>query len=239
MRKFDVFLVLAAIGVATTFTMNDALAQSSLGIGRGEQAIPTGGFFEGFFNWVRSQQADFHQDIRKILVDMRKDGTHFWSLILLCFAYGVFHAVGPGHGKVVISSYMLANEVAARRGIFLSFTASIMQGVTAVLAITVFMFALRGTGVKSGELTFGLEIASYVGVMAVGLWLLWRKIFRKSHTHSHAHDHAHSGHGDTCDHCGHSHAPDPKTLEGTFGLREAWSAILAVGLRPCTDCKNS
>ena len=51
-----------------------------------------------------------------------------WLLVGLSFAYGVFHAAGPGHGKAVISSYMLANEVALRRGIMLSFVSAFLQG---------------------------------------------------------------------------------------------------------------
>ena len=222
----------------------DAFAQSSLGIGRNEQQIPTGGLFSGFFEWVRIQQAEFHQSIREILVSMRKDGAHFWALVSICFLYGVFHAIGPGHGKVVISSYMLANEVAVRRGILVSMAASIAQGLTAVLVISLFVVALRGTGIKTGELAYTLEVASYVGVMLVGLWLLRRKLFG-GHTHSHHdhhdghnnvhHHHGHShDHGEACDNCGHSHMPEPETLLGKFGPREAWTAVLAVGLRPCT-----
>ena len=49
-------------------------------------------------------------------------------------------------------------------------------------------------------------------------------------------DHGHShGPGEVCDTCGHAHAPDPSMLKGDrFALREAWSAIIAVGLRPCS-----
>ncbi|MDJ0613325.1 MAG: nickel/cobalt transporter [Rhizobiaceae bacterium] len=241
---FSVFIV-SAVWVA-----GEAMAQSSLGIGRNEQQLPTGGLFAGFFDWVRIQQAAFHQSIREILLSMRNEGSHFWALIWICFLYGVFHAIGPGHGKVVISSYMVANEVAVRRGIAISMAASVLQGLTAVVAISFFVIALRGSGIKTGDMAYGLEVASYVGVMVVGLWLLWRKLFRKSHSHSHDHghdhhhhdhdhghnhhDHEHVGHGEVCDHCGHSHIPEPETLTGKFGIREAWTAILAVGLRPCT-----
>ncbi len=222
----------------------EAFAQSSLGIGRNEQQIPTGGFASGFFDWVRTQQAAFHQSIREILVSMKREGAHFWALVWICFLYGVFHAVGPGHGKVVISSYMVANEVAVRRGFIVSMAAAFMQGLTAVLVISFFILALRGSGIKSGDLAYWMEVASYVGVMLVGIWLLWRKLFAKpkvhahdhqhSHSHGHHHDHEHQGHGDVCDHCGHSHMPEPETLMGKFGLKEAWTAVLAVGLRPCT-----
>lgn len=258
-------LILAGCALLTMDA--DALAQSSLGIGRNEQTLPTGGFFEGFFRWVREEQAAFQQEIRGLLVAMRNDGAYTWSLVGFCFLYGVFHAIGPGHGKVVISSYMVANEVALRRGVVLSLMASFLQGMTAIIAISFFLIALRGSGIKTGDLAYGLEVTSYIGVMGVGLWLIWRKLFKgkpahqhahahahghdhphthdhdhhhhghnhsQNHSHGHAHDHDHLGHSDVCDHCGHSHVPDPKMLEGSFGLREAWTAILAVGLRPCT-----
>ncbi|MEM7291531.1 MAG: nickel/cobalt transporter [Pseudomonadota bacterium] len=215
--------------------------------------------------------------MRELLVGMKKGGAHFWSLIWICFLYGVFHAVGPGHGKVVISSYMFANDIAMRRGVIISMLASLMQGLTAISAIGFFVLALRGSGIRTGDLAYGLEIASYVGIMVLGVWLLWRKLLGNKHRHhhnhaqnhapkhnheyglvhahayanahnhhhdTHVHEHAHShddshghlhiNHDDVCDHCGHSHAPDPNSLEGRFGVREAWSAVLAVGLRPCT-----
>jgi ABC-type nickel/cobalt efflux system permease component RcnA len=56
--------------------------------------------------------------------------------------------------------------------------------------------------------------------------------------HSHArvahHDHAHD-HGHVHDeHCGHSHGPDPSELAGPGGWRRGFSAIFAVGIRPCS-----
>lgn len=256
-------VLIACLGAIalTLLIVPEGFAQSSLGIGRNEQTLPTGGFFEGFFNWVRNQQAAFHGTMRATLVDMRSGAGSVWPLVWVCFLYGVFHAIGPGHGKVVISSYMVANDVALRRGVAISMASALMQGVTAVVAISLFVVVLRGSGLKTGDMAYGLEVASYIGVMLVGLWLLWRKTIGlkkavpehahthetshshnhdhddthgHTHGHSHAHDHDHHGHGDVCDHCGHAHAPDPKNLTGAFGLREAWAAILAVGLRPCT-----
>jgi ABC-type nickel/cobalt efflux system permease component RcnA len=60
-----------------------------------------------------------------------------------------------------------------------------------------------------------------------------------SHAHAHAHSHAHHHHthaaDEVCETCGHSHAPDPKALAGDhFDWRTAWSAVAAVGIRPCS-----
>ncbi|MCB1429347.1 MAG: nickel/cobalt transporter, partial [Nitratireductor sp.] len=176
------------------------------------------------------------------LKGMRQDGNHVWWLIGLSLAYGVFHAAGPGHGKAVISSYMIANEVAARRGIMLSFTSAFAQAISAIVLVSAFVLILRGTGLRQSDATAWLEIASYGSVTALGAWLLWSKLFGRGHhhvhgdAHDHPHDHSHDhdhGHVHDAD-CSHSHAPDPGQLGGKLGLRQAWSAILAVGLRPCS-----
>jgi ABC-type nickel/cobalt efflux system permease component RcnA len=190
------------------------------------------------------------------------------------FAYGVFHAAGPGHGKAVISSYMVANEVELRRGVLLSFISALLQGVTAILVMSTIFLFLRGTAITMTNATWALEILSYLLVTLFGAWLLFRKIGalasarrptpalaggpamdlaesspsgHAEHHHRHAlghshHDHGHihrHGHshaaGEFCAECGHSHAPDPARLGGAeFDWRAAWSAIMAVGLRPCT-----
>ena len=241
-------LVLALAGLCVAAGMAHA---NSLGLGASEQAIPPEGMFASVLLWLQDQQADFYRLLTGELKDMRTDGSHVFALAGLSFAYGIFHAAGPGHGKAVISSYMLANEIAARRGIILAFASAFLQALTAIAVIAALSLVLRGVGIRMADATWWLEVASFAGVTALGAWLLWRKIFGGGHDHSHArhaHDHGHGDHGHghhAHDHhghdhvhdesCGHLHAPDPKTLgKKNFGLRQAWSAILAVGLRPCS-----
>ena len=236
----------AMAGIILCLFETAALAQSSLGIGRSEQAIRPEGMFSGLLFWIQQQQQAFYKSMTSALSAMKTDPAKLWLLVGLSFLYGIFHAAGPGHGKAVISSYMLANEVAARRGILLSFISAMLQGVTAIVAIGILLLLLRGSGIKSGDLSGFLEVSSYFLVMLLGVYLLWRKIGgylrsdkksqRADHGHSHNHDHKHehSHAHDVCDSCGHSHAADPRQLEGDMGLREALSAIFAVGIRPCT-----
>lgn len=237
---------------------SEVLAQNSLGVGNSEQAIKPQGMFAEVLFWIQQQQQTFYKAMTESLKSIRDDGDAAWYLIGLSFAYGIFHAAGPGHGKAVISSYMLANEVAAKRGIVLSFASALLQGLTAVVVISAIMLFLRGTGIKTNNLAGSLEITSYFLVMMLGVYLIWTKVFKKKmahahahnhnhdHNHDHAHDHNHNHahsheahpdphhvHSDDCG-CGHSHAADPKMLEGDIGMKEALSAILAVGLRPCS-----
>ena len=108
--------VVIAAAAITLLAAGAAMAQSSLGIGAAEPAITPTGPLAGTLQWINTQQQAFYRTLTGALKAMREDGSRLWVLIGLSFAYGVFHAAGPGHGKAVISSYMLANEVALRRG---------------------------------------------------------------------------------------------------------------------------
>ena len=289
-----VFGVLALTYVLSHF-LGHAHAQSSLGIGTNEAIVPSTGLFSEWLNWINLQQQGFYRSLTGALKGMREDGGGIWLLVGLSFAYGVFHAAGPGHGKAVISSYMLANEVALRRGIMLSFVSAFLQAITAILVMALVFLVLRGTSVSMTDATWFLEVASYLLITLFGAWLLWQKAGPRltglfggnqahslsaahahshshadhshSHTHSHAahahglshaeaHAHSHTGHdhqhghahahnhghshhnhiaGEVCETCGHSHAPDPAMLSGDrFSWKTAWSAVAAVGLRPCS-----
>ena len=248
----DAGRLIAAAFLLTVFSATVAAAQSPLGIGTAEPSIRTTGFLGGFFSWVNMEQQGFYRMLTDALKDMRENPWQLWSLIGLSFTYGVFHAAGPGHGKAVISSYMIANETELKRGVLLSFLSSILQGVVAILLIGAVYLVLRGSSISMTNATRALEIASYALIAAFGGWLVFRKLRSMlrpapapatmhaddvhAHEHHHHHDHHHGhGPGEVCATCGHAHAPDPALLKGDrFALSEAWSAIVAVGLRPCS-----
>ncbi|MBO6637535.1 MAG: nickel/cobalt transporter [Roseitalea sp.] len=230
--------VLAALVAAA----GTAAAQSSLGIGVAEQApASNSGLFGGFFAWVALQQSAFYEAMRAALTTMRDGGSGAPVLVGLSFLYGILHAAGPGHGKVVISSYMLANETALRRGIALSFAASLVQALSAIVIVGLGFLVLRQLAVSQTDTTRFFEIASYSLVIALGLWLLVRKAraLRPAAPRPAAlsaaavHDHHHAP-GEVCATCGHAHMPMPDQVAGPMKLRDAAAVVLSVGLRPCT-----
>ncbi len=248
-------LGLLTLAAAVIATAGLAHAASPLGIGSAEPGFNTSGTFGSLFGWINAQQQGFYRLMTGALKDMRDNPWAASTLVGLSFAYGVFHAAGPGHGKAVISSYMLANEVELKRGVLLSFLSSILQGVVAILLVGAAYLFLRGTTVSMTDATRALETGSYALIALFGAWLLFKKLrpaerrasalgaqaveVHGTHDHHHHHDHGHHHHlhhaGEICSTCGHAHAPDPSLLQGErFALREAWSAIVAVGLRPCS-----
>ncbi len=203
---------------------------------------------DGFVGWLLAKQGEFYRALSGALRAGKQDGSALWGLFGLSFAYGIFHAAGPGHGKAVISSYVVANEETWKRGVVLSFASALLQALVAVLIVGIAAALLNATAKTMGEAVRWIEIVSYVLIAALGARLLWTKgrgfiaawraapesAAAQSHAPGHhGHDHHAHGHGHTHDH-GHAHGPEPKDLAGPGGWRRGLSAIVAVGLRPCS-----
>lgn len=176
----------------------------------------------GFFGWVAEQQRNFYQALTAALAALKRDANAFWILGGLSFLYGVFHAAGPGHGKVVISSYVLASERQLRRGVLLSFASAMVQSLVAICFVLVAAAALNLTATAMSDAANWIGIVSYGLVALLGLWLIARKLFGWGHHHHHphppvdlaqkAHTHLHEGadaYGRTLGdpHYGHDHGP--------------------------------
>ncbi len=288
-------LVLALLLISGSIVLVSAppaSAQTSpFGAGR---AVPA----TGIAGWVFAKQAIFYRALSGEIRAAKSDGSALWALMGIAFVYGVFHAAGPGHGKAVISSYLLANDETWRRGVALSFASALVQSLTAVLIVGIAAALLGATAKMMGDAVRAIEIVSYGLIVVVGARLLWVKGWgfvraagalsarrgqglsdaRIHHAddpasgahqhhdhgtssccghqhglppghghHDHAHDHdCNHNHGHGHDHThdddheldvmpwGHAHGPEPQELAGPGGWKRGLSAIVAVGLRPCS-----
>jgi nickel/cobalt transporter (NicO) family protein len=220
-----------------------------------------------------AKQAEFYRQFAGLIRSAKADGSAVWTLLGVSFLYGIFHAAGPGHGKAVISSYVVANDETWKRGVVLAFLSAMVQAVVAVALVGIAAALLGATRRTMDTAVYWIEVVSYGLIAFIGARLLWIKgrgfiaAVRASwsarpaplgaaatahahHAHDHHHDHhrAHAGHahahdpahhhhaaGEACDeHCGHAHAPEPEMLAGPGGWQRGLSAIIAVGLRPCS-----
>ena len=203
-------LTLLAAVLAAGMSAHDALAQTSpLSALRQPPAT-------GLFGWLLAEQALFYRELSGLIRAAKTDGSALWGLIGISFIYGIFHAAGPGHGKAVISSYLLANEETWRRGIALSFASALLQAVTAVLIVAVAAVLIGATAKMMGDTVRVIEIISYVLIVLVGARLLWVKgrAFVKTlramraESGSNATEHTHEAHA----HCAHhDHAHEHQT----------------------------
>jgi len=213
----------------------------------------------GIVGWLLAKQSEFYREMSSTIRAAKSDGSAVWTLLSISFAYGIFHAAGPGHGKAVISSYLVANQETARRGIMLSFASALMQSLVAVLIVGICAWLLNATAKTMCGAEKAIEIASYALIAAFGARLVWTKgggfigalqaprpapALAAGHHHGHDHAHHHHGHdhhhhdpdpGHVHDeHCGHSHGPLPSELAGPGGWQRGLGAIFAVGMRPCS-----
>ncbi len=93
-------LLLALTTLTLLFaSLSIAHAQSPLGIGSAEPSISVGGPLAPFFQWINVHQQSFYRALTGALKAMREDPGALTSLIGLSFAYGVFHAAGPGTAR--------------------------------------------------------------------------------------------------------------------------------------------
>ena len=132
------------------------------------------GFLGGIFGWVLRTQQSLQRDLATSVKSLK--GEHAiagaFMLTALSFIYGVVHAVGPGHGKTIISSYVVANEETVRRGVIISFIAAALQALTAIALVGVLAFALNASGMQINAWSNQLETVSYALIALVGAWLL-------------------------------------------------------------------
>ena len=221
-----------------------ALAQTArhpFAVGASEGAATASGFAGLVLAWL----SKFHVELQAAVRALKSDGSAFWTLALASFAYGVFHAAGPGHGKAVLASYMIASETALRRGLLLAAAAALLQGAVAIAIVGVAAFVFNATAKSMAGAASLIEIASYTAMAALGARLVWTKgralitalgspgssswihgrfscaaMAETSHVHGPA--------------CGHFHAPDPTMLGAGFSWPHALGTVVAAGLRPCS-----
>jgi ABC-type nickel/cobalt efflux system permease component RcnA len=219
------------------------------------------GGFDALVRLAAEAQREFQTGMARILRSLKagEAGT-ILALVTVSFGYGVAHAAGPGHGKLVVGGYGVARRVRLVPLVAIALASGLAQATVAV-AIVAAGLAVLGWGREELALADRwLAPASYGLIGLLGLWIVWRGVahlrpgvpgpledghhHHHEHTHTHAHTHAHAhapAPSGTEDHthahgagCGHAHAPGFDEMARVTSLREAALLIAGVALRPCT-----
>lgn len=197
------------------------------------------GGFDHISAWAADGQRSFQNQMAASLRALRAGQSGAVATLLgVCFAYGFFHAVGPGHGKFLIGGYGVATRVTMLRLSGIALLSSLAQGASAVILVYTGVLLLgltRTQMVDSAEDIFAP--ASYAAIALIGIWLILRglrKYWKMRDAHPYTHDQAHTGHGETCDSCGHRHGPSVEEAENVRSLRDLIMLVGAIAIRPCT-----
>ena len=204
------------------------------------QAAAPSSAIDGMLSWIAAQQRAFHRDLVQAIRGLSGEAGLKAGLWLAgaSFVYGVFHAAGPGHGKAVLSAYLLTHRARLARGVGIGVAASFCQGLSAVVIV----YGLIGlAGWRSPDTALAVswaERVSYLLLLAMGAFLALRASFlladrirhsgassgQAGHDHGHAHD---------CG-CGCAHAPSAGQTARAESWRTALGLVLSIGLRPCS-----
>lgn len=194
--------------------------------------------------WMLEQQQNFYSALRGAIQGLSSlsPWSAAWSLVSLSFLYGVFHAAGPGHGKAVISAWVLATENELRRGLVIAALSALFQALTAIAIVSGLLLFVDSASRMVRDVAGFLESASYLMIAGMGAYLLWSTLRIKSSPAVAAtpefvivnvhHNHLHAE-GEACD-CGHSHGPALSDVKEPLSWWRAVTLAFAVGLRPCT-----
>ena len=171
LRVGSIILAFVAVVVLADGAMAQ-LAHHPFAVGASEGAV---GHQSGFGAWLLGMESRFYLQLTGAVRAAKASTAGALTLIGLSFAYGIFHAAGPGHGKAVITSYMVSNEVALRRGLLISLAAALLQGLVATAIVGIAALVFNATAARMTEASRMIELASYLGIVALGLILVWRK----------------------------------------------------------------
>jgi nickel/cobalt exporter len=209
-------------------------------------------FLEDPVLWMREKQQNFYGRMAGSMRQLKASsaGTAAWTLFFLSFLYGVFHAAGPGHGKAVISGWLLATENELKRGILIAFLSALIQALTAIVVVSALLLFVSGASAMAKDAAQFLESASYLMIGGMGLYLVWTAWSWRFHPHTEqmaaagpqfelvSRPDASLTHGTAIhihdEHCGHAHAPAAADVRGNWSLARAYALSFAVGIRPCS-----
>ena len=151
--------------------------------------------------------------------------------LMLAFAYGVVHALGPGHGKVVVASYFLGRDAQIGRGLMMGLQIAVYHVLSAIVVVALADLVLRQAFGSAPAEVAGVRLTSYGLIALIGATMLAQAV-RRSRLRR-----AGIEVGDDC--CGHGHSHSDRVhVHGSgsrAGVRAQEGALsLGVGIVPCT-----
>lgn len=171
-------------------------------------------------------------------------------------SYGFLHAIGPGHGKVIMVSYLSTHPTKVKTSLMLSISAALLQALVAIVLVSALLFVLETSMREVNSKASYLIDASFVAMILLGLHLAWKSIRdflkqkanAKVHNHEHSHDHSHDEHSHSHEHshdehshshdhacgCGHKHHASPDDIDQAKNLKDYLGIVLSIGIRPCS-----
>src|ERR1700730_15524479 len=165
-----------------------------------------------FFVWLQNTNVGQPDALAKFL---HQQEVARWMIVAawgIAFLLGAAHALTPGHGKTIVAAYLVGSRGTLKHAAFLGAMVTFTHTVSVFLLgmATLFLFQY----VVPENVTRVLGAISGLSIVAIGAWMLYKRLRGAGHTHlhdhhqhehahdrNHPHDHPHHDH----DHSHHAH----------------------------------
>ena len=127
---------------------------------------------EGLLNESIARIKTLFEEIK----DDQKPYSYF-LLLLFAFAYGLIHALGPGHGKTLVASYFLSNDKSYTKALLISLAIGVVHTFSAFLLTLVIYFVVESflAQFMDNTITYTTKISALI-IIAIAVYLLYKKI---------------------------------------------------------------
>lgn len=204
---------------------------------------------------VSEWQRSFNLELSASLNGLHQQQQAGLSLVLVSFLYGVFHAVGPGHGKFLLTGYLSFEQTKLPQAIKLTLAAAFVQGIVAVVLVSVIVVLFTLSRHYFNLTLKWVERGSFVLMMLFGIYWIYqsRRLFKRTDkrakapkilqisraaqplSHLNRTTHQHTAHCDTVNcGCGHTHLPSANAMAQAKDWKSQAMLIFSIGLRPCS-----
>ncbi|MFY3770586.1 nickel/cobalt transporter [Providencia manganoxydans] len=97
--------------------------------------------------WLKTSviwQRQLNLSLTELLQSTQEQPFHAGLLLIgVSFLYGLLHAIGPGHGKLIITTYIATQPTQLKQSVVLSLLASLLQGLVAIVLVSVILIIFQ------------------------------------------------------------------------------------------------
>ncbi|WP_201288006.1 nickel/cobalt transporter [Psychromonas sp. L1A2] len=175
-----------------------------------------------------------------------------FSLVSLAFIYGVLHSLGPGHGKLIVTTYLATHPTKIKISLILTVLSALLQALVAIIAVSVLLLVFNSTMREVNNEANNLISLSFYSVVILGSIVIWRNakaLFKGAYSRPipikitaikpiinsvNPRNHSNDLNTNNICGCGHVHFASAEYINKASSLKEYLAIIFSVGLRPCT-----
>ncbi len=164
-------------------------AQANPFTGKKSKAKESASLFQKSSIWheIAQWQKEMNNKLNKLLKNLKEKFNlqYFLILISISFAFGVIHAIGPGHGKMIVGAYFLKEKEKPVKALKIGFMVALTHSSLAVILGIIFGLLLRSVKMHGRQEIQGyIAIAGGVLITFLGLYYFWQKVKGDKHQHN-------------------------------------------------------